>query len=507
MKRLLWVLLFVVCIFGAYTQKDKLWETPRSVQHDNESGVSQIEDQQTAPSITLKVRALLRDKKYEELNEYLAKLQQNADIDIAAERELVTAYLVFIMEDKSLEPLFNEWVNATPDQSAPYLARAKYYYGLGWMARGDKWASETKKENMQEMSAYFAKAMEDISESLKINDRSMVPYVSLISITNTLGQSEQTDAVVDKALEINPASYVVRAAYLHSLTPRWGGSYEEMARFVEKSLLYIRRNPKLAWLEGDIYTDMGSMSEIREAPHAAEEQYTKALSFGEYHSVLFKRGKVRCRLEKYQDALADLNRAIEIYPEAARYYYWRAATYIGLHDNERAMQDIQYAVKLDPYDKSIMEKYEWLLLVKGYELRNTSNKSLEIAQYNEALRINPNNAETYARRAHAYVAQNKNDLALIDLDKAIEIDPNNIDYYILIDFVLAKTHSWEKIIPYWDKYIALNPENARAYRERGGTYFRMGDMKTAVQNAKRAAELGDLQGKELYERYRGRVGE
>ena len=73
--------------------------------------------------------------------------------------------------------------------------------------------------------------------------------------------------------------------------------------------------------------------------------------------------------------------------------------------------------------------------------------------------------------------------------------------------MLAKKSSWKTIIAYWDKFIAHNPESGRAYRNRGGAYYRMGDMKFAIKDAKRSAELGDLQGKEIYKRFRGRIRE
>jgi len=487
---------------------------PSTLDESNEPKPSSVLTTKTKPvkaypetSITLKVRGLLEEKKFKELNTYLAKLQANVDSNIAAEDDLYTAYYTFRIEDKSYESLFNAWIDSTPNNYSAYLARARYYYGLGWMVRGTSWASETKKEKMKEMSDYLNKAMVDITAVFRITDRSLVSYTTLINIANTFGKDKEAEAAVRKALEIQPASYVVRTSYLNTLTPRWGGSYQKMAAFIKESLRFIKENPKIKWLGGEIYADTASMSSIRNAPNAAEEQYTKALSFGENHIILQKRAKVKFRLKKYKSALEDFNRAIAVYPEDADYYYWRGKTHVQGKNNSKAMADIQYAAKLKPNDEKINKLYEWLLLTEGYSLRNSVNKSSEIDKYNTALRLNPNNADTYYRRARAYIAQNKNDLAIKDLDKAIELDSNNIEHYVLIDFVLAKSREWKRIISYWDKFIALTPSSGRAYRERGGAYYRMGDMKSAVENAKRSADLGDLAGKEIYEKFRGRVGQ
>ena len=454
-------------------------------------------------TVTFKVRKLLAKKDFNQLNAYLAKLQKKIDENIVNEHDLYTAFYAFRIDDKSYEPLFNKWVETTPDNYFAYLARARYYYGLGWMVRGHAWASETKKEQMKEMSEYFNKAMLDMATVFKKNNQSLVAYTTLINIANTFGKDTEAAAATKKALEIQPASFVVRNTYLNSIKPRWGGSYKQMAMFIEYSLRYVDDNPKLKCLAGEVLADKASMSFIQNAPNSAEISYTQALSFAECAPALYKRGKVRYRLKKYIEALEDFDRAIEIEPEVADYYYWRAQTYISIKNNKKAMLDIQYAVKLDPYDKKINASYERLLVREGYSLRHTKNKSYEIDKYNAALRINPNNADTYARRARAYIAQEKNDLALKDLDKAIKLEPNEIEHYVLIDFVLAKSRAWKKIIPYWDKFIALNPNSGRAYRNRGGTYYRMGDMKSAKRDAKRSAELGDLEGKDIYKRFFG----
>ncbi len=458
-------------------------------------------------SITLKVRNLLENKEFKALNAYLEKLQTNVDYNIAKEMDLFTAYYAFRIEDKSYEPLFNAWIDSTPDKYTAYLARARYYYGLGWMVRGSDWASETKEEQMQEMADYFNQAMIDITAVFKITDQSLVSYTTLINIANMFSKDRQAAAAVKKGLEVNHASYMIRTTFLNTLTPRWGGSYKEMSGFIKVSLHFIKDNPKIQWLAGEIYADAASMSYIQDAPNAAEEKYTKALMFGENPALLYQRGKIRHKLKKYKNALEDLNQAIEIYPEDADYYYWRGRTYIKLENNSKAMADMQYAAKLNPYAQKISKLLEWLLITEGYNLRKSGDKSSAVDKYNAALRLNPNNADTYNRRARVYIGQNQNDLAISDLDKAIELDSNNIDHYLLIDFVLAKSKAWKKIIPYWDKFIALNPDSGRAYRERGGTYYHMGDMKLAVKDAKRAADLGDLAGKEIYERYRSRVGQ
>lgn len=85
------------------------------------------------------------------------------------------------------------------------------------------------------------------------------------------------------------------------------------------------------------------------------------------------------------------------------------------------------------------------------------------------------------------------------LQAALAINPNTYHVrraamYSL--WLLAKQRDWNQIIDYWDQHIARNPDDNRAYVERGGAYYHKGDMHSAVNDAKTAADMGNVEGKE-----------
>ena len=82
-------------------------------------------------------------------------------------------------------------------------------------------------------------------------------------------------AALNSALEISPASYKIRAHYLYSITPRWGGSFEEMQAFINESLTHVSENPKLELLLGIFYAEAGEMLALDRKYSVAEKQYTK----------------------------------------------------------------------------------------------------------------------------------------------------------------------------------------------------------------------------------------
>ena len=455
--------------------------------------------------IILSFRILLDGNRFLDLNETLHAHQTAAENNIIMEDNLFTAYDSFEIKDKSYETVFNMWVDATPDEYQPYLARARFYYRLGWDARGGKWVSETKKEKIKIMEVYLKKATLDIVKVLKIYQKSMVAYSLLIGIYNSLGQVDSTDVILNKALEINKSTFHLRKQYLHFLTPRWGGTYEKMKLFIIESMRYLDKNPKLKLLEGYLYLDLAKMQQTVKKYSVAEQYYDKALEFGVNHKILKERGKNSYRRENYKKALKDPERAIQLYSEDAQYYYWRSKVYQKLEEYKKASFDIERAYELDSNDKYILSNREWLsskFTYIGYQLDQNQKSSEAIVQFNAALNLDPNNANLYYRKAQALIKENNYEQALDDVDQAIQLNPDNINYYLLIDYLLFKKKDWDKIISYWDNFISRNPDVSRAYVERGGTYYHKGDLKSAVKNAKIAADMGNREGKEAYEKFK-----
>ncbi len=326
-----------------------------------------------------------------------------------------------------------------------------------------------------------------------------------------LGRSyEENDTLhaLEAALQVYPASYEVRAHYMNALTPRWGGSHAAMEKFARDALKFAGKNPRLRMLEGLIYADAADSQSLVKKYKDADALYTKALAYGLNHRILKERAENNYRRKRYEDALNDLERAIEAYQEDAEYYYWRSKAHASLEQYDKAAQDIAQASLLKPEDTSIQAQRQWLVSQLSYlahKLNEQRQSSAAIEMFDTALALDPGNADIHYWRARAYLNQNQLKPAFQDLDQAITLNSGKYEYYQLIDWVLAQHRDWKRIIAYWDRYIALNPEDDRAYVERGGAYYRMGDMKSAVANAKIAADMGNPQGKEAYERFGPRV--
>jgi len=453
----------------------------------------------------LKVRDLLIEKQFIKLNNLLDAAQKNVEQSIVHEEKLFTLYRAFEINDNSFTNLLNEWVQATPENYQPYLARASHYYRMGWVARGNNWASETKQEQFNEMKMHFIKAQNDIARTLDINEFSLIPYYLVFGIAQMQGGLKESSKVAKKALSIYPSSYILRLKILNFLEPRWGGSYDQMLAFIDEALMHEAENKNIGLLKGYLYAIAGKVRTESRLYNEAEKFFKIALQFGEEHKTLKLKGRNNYKREDYSQSIKEFSRAIALYPDEGSYYLDRARAFSMLKKYENALSDVQMADKLDPNSKSIKKYKKWLaakFVVQGYDLNKNQKTALAIKKFNAALLLNPADAETYNRRANAYIAENKIKLAHKDLKKSLKLDPNNFNTYTLLDWVLAKRKAWHQIIRYWDQYITLHPDNSRAYVERGGAYYHSGNIKLAVNNAKIAADMGNHEGREAYEKFK-----
>ncbi len=455
-----------------------------------------------------KFRVMLQNGEYQKLNRSLEKLQNDVNINIVNEGRLFVAYSSFEIKNADYEALFNYWVIATPDNYQPYLARASYYYAMSWLSRGHKFMARTSDKAVDEMYDYFKLAMNDISVVISKNNKIVVPHYLLIGMSAMGNGNRELTKVMSQALAINPLSYELRVRYLNFITPRWGGSLKMMSSFIEQTEKHMPKNIRLEALSGLALSEAGEMQALKKNYKKAEEYFTTALSLGENHDTLYERGITRSYLKKYKAAIKDLSRAIEIYSQKSRYYYWRARSYNALKKYDKAASDIKKAYSLDPFDTYVKSHINWMtnrLVNEAYKLNSDQKFEQAINKYSLALDLSPNGAANYDYRSRSYIGLHKMGKALDDIKTAIRLDPSEIRYYLMVDYLLAKSEKWDEIIRYWDKFIKLKPGNGRAYMERGGSHFRKGDLQAAIKNAKKSSELGYLEGKEMYKRLKLRI--
>jgi tetratricopeptide (TPR) repeat protein len=107
------------------------------------------------------------------------------------------------------------------------------------------------------------------------------------------------------------------------------------------------------------------------------------------------------------------------------------------------------------------------LFWRGVIYVTKSKHELALADHNEAIRLEPNNAEFYSGRADAYLSMNDNDRALRDMSRAISLGGTVRRYYIrradLLEYLGKKAEALKDL-----QHALTLPHNGRSVTDSDG---------------------------------------
>jgi len=447
------------------------------------------------PGGPLEVQRLLRARDFAALTRLLEAKQTRLEQDIRREDELGGALAAFDVADPTLTPLFDAWVVAQPEAWAPQLARAWHRIAVAWQRRGSKLATDTSEDQFAGMHEALDDAIGDAREALKRNPKLTEAYRVLIRVAMGHGDQQACARLAQLGLAVAPASLRVRSALALCLRPRWGGSYDAMAALAREAQQYAGQNPALAALLGFVDWDRGCIARKDKKYDEAAELLTRALTAGEHVLFYEDRADTYFRQKRYTDALADIAHALALVPEDEGALITRAWVLVALERYQDALTDVQVLSELDPTsDKlaSFRQQQTDTAVHQAYQLlETTKDVDSAIARYTWAIQLSPANAEALYWRGRAYLlGSNDRVHALADFESAIRLDPRHFESYRNVDWLLAQRGDWDGVIAHWTRYIELEPLNGQAYLERGGAYHRKGDERAALADAHKACELG-----------------
>jgi tetratricopeptide (TPR) repeat protein len=126
---------------------------------------------------------------------------------------------------------------------------------------------------------------------------------------------------------------------------------------------------------------------------------------------------------------------------------------------------------------------------RGNAYARKGQHDLAIADFDQAVRLNPNDAGLYYNRGRAYAKKGLADSAISDYDHAIRIDPNNAALYFARGFAYESKKRYEQAISDYDRVINFNPYNPVPYYTRGLAKQKKGDFAGAMADFNRAKQL------------------
>jgi Tfp pilus assembly protein PilF len=203
--------------------------------------------------------------------------------------------------------------------------------------------------------------------------------------------------------------------------------------------------------------------------------------------VLEQRAMIYSSLKKDNEALQDLDRAIELGSRWVMTYVGRGMIYLKRGELKRAQVEMQQALQIDP------NCVQALIYLAAIHLKlNDPDRALAAA--NKAIQIDPQYGEAYNARAVIHRSIGHVNQALKDLDQAIRIDPTDANAVLNRAFFKVELNDYKSAVADVDAAIGLDPNDAESQHGRAwilatcpDARFRNGQQ--AVVSAARACEL------------------
>jgi lipoprotein NlpI len=123
---------------------------------------------------------------------------------------------------------------------------------------------------------------------------------------------------------------------------------------------------------------------------------------------------------------------------------------------------------------------------------------LAFADYNKAIQLNPNYAEAYVERGSVYDLKKRFDLAVADFNKALQLKPNLPRAYNGLGWIKHQQGFFEQAIADYTTAIRIDPKYATAYCNRGVAYAEIGEYDMAIADDTKALELDPNLNDEIY---------
>lgn len=208
-------------------------------------------------------------------------------------------------------------------------------------------------------------------------------------------------------------------------------------------------------------------------------------------------GRRLMRENKWKEAIAELNQAVEANPSNTEALNARGVAYFQLKDFQNAGLDYDQAIGAD--------STVYLPFFNRAKLKLAQNDfESAIRDFSKATQLAPDSAEVFLNRGFVYAQLHLPQQASADFDKAILLDADNPEsYYVRGNLKLEQKNFGAAILDY-EKAVGLRSKFPEAFFNMGLAQNMSGNREAACLNFKQADKLGYADAKDAIETFCGK---
>jgi tetratricopeptide (TPR) repeat protein len=227
----------------------------------------------------------------------------------------------------------------------------------------------------------------------------------------------------------------------------------------------------------------------------AQIQEFAPVNYGHYKQLLTaadyaKQGDACFFENRYEDAIAAYNQALQIQPDLADTWNNRGVVLTRMQKYPEAIASYEQATTIRP-------NYPDAWNNRGVVLLELQQYSDAIACYEQAIQAKPDYADAWNNRGVAFSKMQQYEQAVISYNHALQIKNDYTDAWNNRGVALSKLQKYEAAIDSYDQAAKLRPDFYRIWYNKARCYALQGKIDLAIENLKRAFNLNPNLCKEL----------
>lgn len=223
--------------------------------------------------------------------------------------------------------------------------------------------------------------------------------------------------------------------------------------------------------------------------HDSISLWTDAIKKNNKEDVLYKlRGLAYTSEKKYDSAIKDFDRAIELRPKNPDVFYDRGYAYNQKGSFQEAIRDYSASIYyLDLINDSTRSNRYRLKYEKAYNNRGTAYGYIgklnnAIDDFTRAIKNDSTFSDAYNNRGMTYRQLGKYKEAISDFNSAIYYSPKNKNAYCNLGVTYKSLRRLDEAIESFNSAILIDPNYSVAYYHRGFTHYYLGKYEQAVKD-------------------------
>lgn len=187
--------------------------------------------------------------------------------------------------------------------------------------------------------------------------------------------------------------------------------------------------------------------------------------------------------EDYANAIADCSKALKLEPKEAEHPYLRGTIYMRMGELGPAIKDFDRAIELQA-DQRAASRYH---MNRGVAYKKSKSLDPALADFNWIIErigdlrtVAGLDYKAYMNRAEIYETTGRREQALADFSEAIRLRPRDADLYLRRASFYLDSDDPNNALADADRAIELEPDNALAYHGRAAAHLILGDSNNAI---------------------------